>query len=251
MTTKGGKMNQFLRRNWFKLFIVGLIVFLMFKKDFSFQINLKSPIREEVPEEPNQIPVQKPIDRPSSERYTETIPPQQEVDQQSNLFNLNPIGGGQKSKKRILQEFQQINEATIAAFIKRFGHVAASERKRYSLPASLILANSLLISRAGTIDMAQAGNNYFGLSCTEDWIGEQGFYGGSCFRHYENAWTSFRDHSLFLTTGRLAKLTSLGKDDYKSWTKALHKEQFYPDKQTADAVIQLIKKYQLDRFDRD
>lgn len=252
MKPKGGKMNQFLRRNWFKLFVVGLFLFLMFKKDFSFQIDLKSPLRKEIQEEHDQIPVQKPQDRSSQERYTEATPAQSsEADQQSNLFNLNPMTGNRKSKKRILQEFEQLDATTIAAFIKRFGHVAVSERKKYGIPASLIIANGLLISKAGTNDMTMSGNNFFGLSCTEDWIGEQGFYGGNCFRHYENAWTSFRDHSLFLTTGRLARLTSLGKEDYKAWARALEKEGFYESKNTADAILQIIKKYQLDRFDRE
>lgn len=252
MTTKGGKVNQFLRRNWFKLFVVGLFLFLMFKKDFSFQIDLKSPLnKEKVPEEHDQIPVQQPSERSTQERYTEAVPAQAETDPQTNLFNLNPIGGSRKSQNTILQEFDQLDEASIGTFIKRFGHVAVSERKKYGIPASVVLANSLLISKAGTSEMALSGNNYFGLACTEDWIGEQGFYGGSCFRHYENAWTSFRDHSLFLTTGRLSGLTSLGREDYAAWARALQKEGFYVDKNTDKAVMQLIKKYQLDRFDQN
>jgi flagellum-specific peptidoglycan hydrolase FlgJ len=251
MTTKGGKTGQFLRRNWFKLFVVGLFLFLMFKKDFSFKIDLRSPLRKEVQEGRDLMPVQQPPDRSSQERYTEALPSQEEVGQQSSAFNLNPISGSRKSHKRIFQEFEQIDPTTIAAFIQRFGHVAVSERKKYGVPASLILANGLLISKAGTSEMSRSGHNYFGLGCTEDWIGEQGFYGGTCFRHYENAWTSFRDHSLFLTTGKLSKLSSLGRDDYKAWARALDKEGFYEHKNTDEAILQIIKRYQLDRFDQD
>jgi len=246
-------MNHFLRRNWFKILVVGFIIFLMLKKDFSFQINLRSPLREEVPQEEEQIPVQQPREQNSGERYTELASPDQKEteEQQSNIFNLNPIGGNGRSPNVALQEFNKVDQATIAAFIKRFGHVAVSERKKYGIPASLILANGLLISRAGTSELVSGGHNYFGLGCTSDWIGEQGFYGGSCFRHYENAWTSFRDHSLFLTTGRLAKLTSLGRDDYEAWAKALQKENFYQEKKSDKAIVSIIQQYQLDRYDRD
>lgn len=197
------------------------------------------------------MPVQQPPDRSSEERYTESVPSSSEADQQSSVFNLNPIGGSRKSPKGILWEFEQLNETAIAAFIKRFGHVAVSERKKYGIPASLILANGLLISKAGTSEMTRSGHNYFGLACTDDWIGEQGFHGGACFRHYENAWTSFRDHSLFLTTGKLSKLNSLGRDDYKAWARALNKEGFYERKNSDEAILQIIRRYQLDRFDQD
>ncbi len=252
MITKGGKMDLFLRRNWFKLLVIGFIIFLMFKKDFSFQLDLKSPLYENSPEEREQIPVQQPSKKPKEERYTEAAPvPQGERDQQSNIFNLNPISGGKKNTNRLLQEFKQLDEATISAFIGRFGRVAVAERKKFGVPASIILANGLLISSAGTVDMAQSGNNYFGLQCTSDWFGEQGYYSGVCFRHYENAWTSFRDHSLFLTSGRLASLTKHGSDNYEAWAKSLEKEKFYTEKNTHKSIISIIRQYQLDRFDEN
>ncbi len=254
MTTKGGKVSVFLRRNWFKFLIIGFIIFLMLKKDFSFQINLKSPLQqEEVPKMQEQIPVQKPAGAASTERYTDARSSQneQEKDKRADLFQLNPIGGSGREAPAVLRQFQQLDEAAIGAFIKRFGHVAVSERKKYGIPASLILANGLLISKAGATDMVQNGNNYFALTCTDDWIGEQGFYGGDCFRHYENAWTSFRDHSLFLTTGKNAQLISIGRNDYEGWAKALNKAGFYPQSGSQEAIIAIVKKYQLDRFDRD
>ncbi len=253
MTTKGGKMNLFIRRNWFKFLVIGFIIFLMLKKDFSFQINLRSPLhQEESPRMQEQAPVQKP-EGVSTERFTEAIPStvQEERDKRAELFNINPIGATSREDNAVLREFQQIDQATVAAFIKRFGHVAATERKKYGIPASLILANGLLLSEAGTSDMVQNGNNYFGLGCTGDWIGEQGFYAGECFRHYENAWTSFRDHSLFLTTGKNASLVSLGRSDYGAWAKALEKAGFYSRKGSREAVLSIIKQHQLERFDRE
>lgn len=245
------KVKQFLQKNWFKLLLVGFIIFLMFKKDISFQINMKSPLQERESKYEDQIPVQQPARKQSSERYTENRRVSQQASgQQSDLFKLYPSGGGIAPPQLVLA-FNKIDRDSKTAFIRRFGHVAISERKKFGLPASIILANGLLLSRAGSDEVSQTGHNFFDLPCTDDWLGEQGYHGGKCLRYYENAWTSFRDHSLYLTTGSNSKLKSLGSSNYQAWAEALQESGFYPEPHTAKYIVSIIEQFELSQFDID
>ena len=42
-----GKVETYIRANWFTLVMVGMVVFIFFKKDFSFSLNLNSPYEVE------------------------------------------------------------------------------------------------------------------------------------------------------------------------------------------------------------
>lgn len=240
-------LNQFLKRNWFKLLLVGFILFLILKKDFSFQVDLKSPLKNNEQLEEEQLPVQQPAKQKSTERFTEVGRP---PTQKSDLFQLNPLAGS-KEVHPLMINFNQIDNGTKAAFIKRFGHVAISERKKFGVPSSLILANSLVISQVGTRDISRSGNSFFAIPCSSDWLGDHGTHNGRCIRYYENAWTSFRDHSLFLTTGELASLKSLGPKNFKAWAQALQKAGFYEGPNFDEFIISIINQFDLDQFDRD
>ena len=62
--------------------------------------------------------------------------------------------------------------------------------------------------------------------------------------------TSFRDHSLFITTGHLSDLRRLEADDYKAWARELEKKGFYEEENMARQVIELIEEYGLYELDR-
>lgn len=149
----------------------------------------------------------------------------------------------------MLEQLQEVEESTILAFIKRFAHVAENEQIKFKIPASITLANALLLSQAGQHPIAQSNNNNFSLQCTKDWIGRTVEWQGQCFRDYENAWTSFRDHSLFLTTGPNGVLQEIGEENYKGWAKALEEINFAGQRNLADQIIRTIEKYKLYRFD--
>ncbi|MEL0202534.1 MAG: glucosaminidase domain-containing protein, partial [Flavobacteriaceae bacterium] len=71
-----------------------------------------------------------------------------------------------------------------------------------------------------------------------------------CFRVYEDAKESYRDHSLFLKTrSRYAFLFDLKSTNYKAWAKGLKKAGYATDPKYPDKLIDLIERYQLDRFD--
>ena len=162
-------------------------------------------------------------------------------------FGLSFIGGGVASAPK--SELSTIDEKTVEAYLKRFAHVAISERKKYGVPSSIILANGLFHSFAGSRDIAQSGNNHFGIKCSSDWQGDKLTFQNHCYRIYENAWMSFRDHSLFVTSGQNSDLLQLGPIDYKSWANELDKIGFSEFPDLAENLIAIIEKYDLSQLD--
>ncbi len=146
-------------------------------------------------------------------------------------------------------ELARIPDEMREAYIRRFSHVAVGEMKKYDIPASIILANSLLHSEAGTRDMAVKGNNHFALPCTLDWLSKSDMYGGVCYRHFDNAWMSFRNHSVYLETPPFIHLKSLGTKDYKGWAKGLEEAKYSNYENLMQELISLIESYDLTRFD--
>jgi len=108
----------------------------------------------------------------------------------------------------------------------------------------------MLQSFAGQRDMSLSGNNHFALPCVSGWKGESATYNDACYRHYENAWTSFRDHSLYVSTGPNKKLLALGSKDYKAWAKGLEKSKSFDIDNLAATLISIINEYDLTKYDR-
>lgn len=137
-------------------------------------------------------------------------------------------------------------EAT-EAFLKRFAQVAVSERKKFGIPASVILACAYANSHSGQHEAAITANNFFALDCTEDWEGETTQIEGKCKRQYETAWASFRDFSIYLSSqewfGALKK--SAGKDAEK-WAEKLGNEGIV----NAKEMRRVMEAYRLEELDR-
>lgn len=227
----------FVKRNAFKLAVIAILLFIAGRKEFSFSINMNAPKRQPVRTETK-----------TKESFTEKIEPHQQAAVTDRL-ELPKLWGNNhpEAEKPVIQ--QEEEDTPVKAYIRRFSHVAQAEQVKFGIPASIILANSLYQSQAGQKEFSKKGNNHFGLPCTEDWLGESGQYQTECLRHYENAWTSFRDHSFFITTGRFASLTKLKNKSYKTWAKNLEKSGFRNQPGLADELIRIIQKYQLDRLD--
>ena len=72
-----------------------------------------------------------------------------------------------------------------------------------------------------------------------------------CFRKYNNASESFRDHSDFLLGGqRYNFLFSYKTSDYKSWAYGLKKAGYATNPQYPELLIKLIEKYKLTELDK-
>jgi flagellum-specific peptidoglycan hydrolase FlgJ len=246
------RVKNYVKANWFKLALAALLVFIVLKKDMSFHINLNTPMRREAPPARRTEPVQQSEKEKKRELFTDKLEKDKpDVGNQAILdrFELPSIRGGSEEKSKTIAEFAKVDEADKQAFMKRFAHVAIGEKDKFGIPASIILANGLLQSYSGQRDLARAGNNFFALPCTADWQGKTANYQGGCYRHYENAWTSFRDHSLFITTGKYAPLLNIAVDDYKGWARGLEKAGFSEEPNLAANLIRIIESYRLYEVD--
>ncbi len=241
MSPQAEQIKLYLQRNWFKLSLAALLIFVALKKDLSFKLNLNTPVRmEQAPVEPP--PQEKAV---KSERYTDHQSSKRYSSGQTEHFDITAAARAGRPASAI-ERLQRTGSEQVEAYIKRFRRVAESEEAKFGVPAPVIMANALLQSQAGTALWAKEGrNNHFLLPCTPDWQGSEKSYDGHCLRQYENAWTSFRDHSFFVTTGPYADLKALGKDNIRGWANALEEKGFSGEPEFARQLLETIQLYNL------
>ena len=142
----------------------------------------------------------------------------------------------------------------IETYIEKWAPVAVEEMYRSGVPASITLAQGILESRYGLSELASKGNNHFGIKCHKDWKGRTMAYDddakGECFRVYDSAQESFRDHSDFLRyRDRYKFLFEFDTKDYKSWAYGLKKAGYATDPNYPAKLIKYIEDYGLSRYD--
>lgn len=164
----------------------------------------------------------------------------------SHLSSLFP-----KSRGSFQNGLGEISDKQKRKYIHRFSKVAVQEMKKYGIPASIVLANALLHSQAGESYISRkAGNNHFGIPCTVGWKGTSSEFRGRCFRHYDNAWMSFRDHSIYMTSERFPLHQSLSAQDYRGWAKALEVSAYSPYPKLSRKLLEIIRDYDLTLLDQ-
>ncbi len=141
------------------------------------------------------------------------------------------------------------------AYIYNQSDFAKDEMRKYSIPASITMAQGILESGSGEGRLSVEANNHFGIKC-HDWTGAKIYHDDDaaqeCFRKYNNVKYSYRDHSLFLTSRkRYMDLFRLGKDDYKGWAKGLKKAGYATDRKYPQKLISLIERYELYKLDAE
>jgi flagellum-specific peptidoglycan hydrolase FlgJ len=176
--------------------------------------------------------------RPSTAQNTVQVAPKKQAP-----ANVKP------AEKKVLTKNEQALQ-----YIARYSKVAQDEMKEYKIPASITLAQGLLESGFGQGRLAVEGNNHFGIKCHKEWDGARIYHDddekGECFRVYEDPVSSFRDHSLFLTSrSRYADLFDLKPTNYKAWAKGLKKAGYATDPKYPDKLIGLIERFGLDAYD--
>jgi flagellum-specific peptidoglycan hydrolase FlgJ/LysM repeat protein len=149
-------------------------------------------------------------------------------------------------------------------YITKFSRAAVLSMDRIGVPASIVLAQGVLESAAGTSDLATAANNHFGIKCSGSWNGKtykkkdddrdaDGNIIESCFRSYESVEESFIDHGQFLRDPRKSTrygfLFNLDRTDYKGWARGLQSAGYATAPDYADKLINLIERYKLYQYD--
>lgn len=162
------------------------------------------------------------------------------------------------SKSEILEATTRVKVTTamVLDYIDAYKGIAKSNMKQYGIPASIIIAQGILESGAGTGPLSVLANNHFGIKCHKEWTGPSVKYDDDseqeCFRKYDQPSESYADHSLFLTSrSRYESLFLLDKDDYKKWAKGLKDAGYATDPKYPEKLIGIIERYQLNKYDSE
>lgn len=144
---------------------------------------------------------------------------------------------------------QKLNP-TYLAYIEEWKAIALQEQQDYGIPASITMAQGLLESSAGQSELALNAKNHFGIKCTSEWFGGVYYYDddsqGECFRQYNNAAESFKDHSIFLKRPRYTTCFEIAIEDYEGWARRLKECGYATDPLYASKLIKIIEDYRLD-----
>ncbi len=224
---------DFIKKNWFQIALGLIVLYLFFQKNMSFEVNLQSPTHQEQTVKPKRKIMMTDGSVAKSPGKEETL-----------HFDL-PKGSGTYSNN-----LKNISSLTKEKYLKRFVKVALQEQEKFGIPASILLSNALLHSHAGTSALSKNDNNHFFLPCGKDWNGESTHLKNQCFRKYETSWMSFRDHSIYLTSGRYKSLTRLSSKDYKNWAKGLEELRYSNSPNLSRELIHIINTYKLYELDQ-
>jgi hypothetical protein len=217
------QLGNWIQQNWFRLLIIGLLTFILLRKDVRFQLDLQNGTYPPVNAEMART-VAYQIDGPEEK-------------------GLEPLPLTAEKNKQL-------------AYVHRFATVAQEEMKRFGIPASITLAQGLLETNAGESPLATRNNNHFGIKCFSRTC-EKGHCSNfeddthkDFFRNYDSAWESYRAHSLFLKDGeRYQPLFDYGRTNYAAWAKGLSKAGYATDKDYAKKLIRLIEGLGLQEYD--
>ncbi|HNT80202.1 MAG TPA: glucosaminidase domain-containing protein [Bacteroidia bacterium] len=147
------------------------------------------------------------------------------------------------------------NRYTPSDYISMYVEYAVRDMHKTGVPASITLAQGMLESEFGNSSLAKEANNHFGIKCHKEWFGPTYTMDDDakdeCFRKYNSVYDSYDDHSNFLRTRqRYADLFTLELTDYKGWAKGLKKAGYATNPHYADKLIELIERYDLNKFDK-
>lgn len=245
-------IGLFIKKNWFKIGVALFLSVVAFQEELSFNIDLSMPAQG--PIRPESIDLEA-----NQGEILSTKESDLKEHKRENRFHLQPFlprwrkktdaakaqKKPEKDRVRALTKLASIDPEALDVFIRRFTHVAIGEQKKFGIPASITIANGLLMSTANHSVLAQDYQNFFRLPCTPNWDGQQAFKDGNCYRVYQTAWLSFRDHSNHLKQLREGRKTTLGNTDYKAWAKFLKAVHFGDEPDIDQQLIQLIEDMEL------
>lgn len=139
-------------------------------------------------------------------------------------------------------------------FINRYAPHAMEQQIKYGIPASVILAQMAIESSWGTSALARNDNNFFGIKKGSSWTGQVSYYDDDqaheAFRSYDNVGQSLSDHSATLLQPRYLHRCPTDSTDHLGWIKGIKAGGYATASNYVDSVESLIRKYELDKFDR-
>lgn len=138
-------------------------------------------------------------------------------------------------------------------YIIQYKELAIEEQRRSGIPASITLAQGIFETAAGSSELCQNARNHFGIKCKNTWVGETYAYTDDakdeCFRKYNSALHSYKDHSDFLKNNkRYSALFDLSPTDYAAWAYGLKRCGYATNPQYARKLIKTIEDFKLQEY---
>lgn len=138
-------------------------------------------------------------------------------------------------------------------YIEKFKDLAVAEQLRTGVPASIKLAQGIYETGAGSSELCNNASNHFGIKCKTSWTGDTYTYTDDakdeCFRKYESAINSYKDHSDFLKSNkRYSSLFVLSPTDYAGWAYGLKRCGYATNPAYAKKIIKTIEDFQLQEY---
>jgi len=145
------------------------------------------------------------------------------------------------------------NNKTTINYIEQYKAIAMKEMKRTGVPASITLAQAIVESNSGESNLAKNHNNHFGIKCKTDWTGAKTYQDDDskqeCFRAYESAEQSFKDHSNFLKNRpNYVPLFLLDPVDDTAWAYGLKKAGYATASDYPKKLLKIIDDYELAQY---
>ena len=150
----------------------------------------------------------------------------------------------------------KLNQEKVA-FFERYAPLAMAQQQKYGIPASVTLAQMYIESAGGKSNLAQTGNNYFGIKCSQQWLAEGKPYSlhhddkpNEKFFNYATVEESINHHSQFLMGNRYAACRRYSDDDYRGWANGLQAAGYATNRNYANMLIADIEAYGLSKYDQ-
>lgn len=214
-------MQRF-RLTWFRMGLLALVVFVFTQKQVDFTISMGK----------EGLAITQ-----SAERHSALGQATPTAATNTSTASLSPLAVSGSSTVDATPAPTQWNvndldAATVRAYVNRFERVAKGEEEKFSIPAPANMALAILFSNAGQATSARRDNNHFG-SFTAD-------------GYYENAWMNWRAHSERLHK-RYPGLAD-NSVNYQQWVAALAKTNYNSDPQLANKIMDIVERFNLDRL---
>jgi LysM repeat protein len=145
------------------------------------------------------------------------------------------------------------NNSDVINYINTYKLISMQEMQRTGIPASIILAQGIHETEAGTSELVKKSNNHFGIKCKDNWTGSVVYHDddarGECFRSYPSPLDSYKDHSDFLKSSpRYQFLFRLDPMNYEAWAYGLKKAGYATNIKYSQILIKLIRDYNLQQY---
>lgn len=173
---------------------------------------------------------------------------------------VNALGGSKGGanrkggKKQVAKRAVDINQDE---FFNKYANAAMEQQQRYGIPASVTLAQMAYESFWGQSTLATAGNNFFGIKCSRDWLAAGKPYSlhnddkpNEKFCNYASVDESIEHHSRLLMGDRYKRCHRYDSTDYHNWLVAIKACGYATAPDYVKKLEGMIKRYKLYLFDR-